>query len=81
MVFAAAPVLGPLMALGYGAAIGSTVGAVAALRVEPSQFSDMLDDAQRNGYSAVLVRIKSHREQELAERIFQETTTERPLES
>lgn len=81
MVFAATPVLGPLMALGYGAAIGSTAGAVAALRLEPSEFSKLLDDAQRHGYSAVLVRIKSKREQEVAEQIFRETTPERPLES
>jgi hypothetical protein len=81
MVFAATPLLGPLMVLGYGAAIGSTAGAVAALRLEPSEFSQLLDDAQRHGYSAVLVRIKSRQEQEIAERIFRETTPERPLES
>lgn len=81
MVFAATPILGPLMALGYGAAIGSTAGAVAALRLDPSEFSQLLDDAQRHGYSAVLVRIKSQREQETAEQIFRETTPERPLES
>lgn len=81
MVFAATPVLGPLMALGYGAAIGSTAGAVAALRLEPDEFSKLLDDAQHHGYSAVLVRIKSEREQALAEEIFRETTSERPLES
>lgn len=80
-VFAATPLLGPLMALGYGAAIGSTAGAVTALRLDPSEFSQLLDDAQRHGYSAVLVRIKSKQEQEIAERIFRETTPERPLES
>lgn len=81
MVFAATPVLGPLIALGYGAAIGSTAGAVAALRLDPSEFSQLLEDAERHGYSAVLVRIKSKHEQKLAEDIFRETTPERPLES
>lgn len=81
MVFAATPLLGPLMALGYGAAIGSTAGAVSALRLEPSEFSQLLEDAQRHGYSAVLVRIKHRKEQEVAEQIFRETTPEQPLKS
>jgi|SRR5690625_3141288 len=81
MVFAATPVLGPLMALGYGAAIGSTAGAVAALRLEPDEFSILLDNALQHGYCAVLVRIKSKQEQTIAEDIFRETTPERPLES
>ncbi|NLO79863.1 MAG: hypothetical protein GX093_06105 [Xanthomonadaceae bacterium] len=80
VVFAAAPVLGPLLAIGSGALLGGAAGAAVATRLEASEFSRLLDRAVLCGYCAVLVRIKNRQEQELAERIFRATTSEQPLQ-
>lgn len=80
-LFAGAPLLGPLLAAGYGTAIGGTAGAAAGLRLAASKFSETLEEALDEGYTAVIVKATDDRQREIAERVFAETSRERPLQA
>lgn len=78
-LFTAAPVWGPLIVTGYGAAIGLTVGAFTGLRMREGQLaSAIVDEVNRGGY-AVIVQARDSREAQRAERLLEERAGEKIL--
>lgn len=54
-LFISAPIVGPLMVLGYGALIGGIVGAIRGLRIREGELAGLVNDALDAGYYAVVV--------------------------
>ena len=75
-LFVSAPVIGPLMVLGYGAVIGGTVGAVKGLRLRTGMLSGLVKDALKDGHHVVIVHTASDEAQHDAETIIGDTLAE-----
>ncbi len=54
-LFISAPIVGPLVILGYGTLIGGIVGAIRGLRIREGQLAGLVKDALDAGYYAVVV--------------------------
>lgn len=54
-LFLSAPVIGPLIVLGYGALIGGVAGAVHGLRLHEKRLADLVKDALQAGCHVVIV--------------------------
>jgi hypothetical protein len=70
-LFVSAPVVGPLIVLGYGAMIGGTVGAVHGLKLRENLLAGLVKDTLKAGYHVVLIHAPSevveHRVHEIIE--------------
>jgi hypothetical protein len=54
-LFVSAPIVGPLILLGYGAMIGGTVGAIRGLKLRESMLAGVVKDALKAGYPVVVI--------------------------
>lgn len=74
--FFAAPVLATLLAAGYGAMLGSAVGAGKALHVREANFAAMIKDAIRHGHAAIVAHAKDDAEEAKARELFDQLDAE-----
>jgi hypothetical protein len=72
-LFVPAPIVGPLVALGYGAMIGGIGGAVTGLRLEKTKLASMIKDALKDGWHVLLVHVEDTTEFRRAESLLNET--------
>ena len=54
-LFVSAPIVGPLMVLGYGAMIGGTVGAIRGLKLRENMLFSLVKDSLKAGYHVIIV--------------------------
>jgi hypothetical protein len=54
-LFVSAPVVGPLVVLGYGAMIGGAAGAILGLSLPENMFADIVKDTLKAGYHVIIV--------------------------
>ncbi|QKT02934.1 hypothetical protein HUS23_03475 [Ectothiorhodospiraceae bacterium 2226] len=70
LLFAAAPVLGPLVIAGYGAMLGGVAGAVSGLRLREADLANLVNDATARGAHAVVVHARDEAERDLAQDVL-----------
>jgi len=75
-LFVSAPVVGPLIILGYGAIIGSTAGAIRGLRVRETLLAGLFRDALDAGYRVILVHAQTEEARLRAQVVIDETMAE-----
>ena len=80
-LFISAPVVGPLMLLGYGAMIGGTVGAIRGLKLRENMLSGLVKDALKEGYHVVIIHAASEQEQQRVQDVINTTMPEDTAQS
>lgn len=75
-LFISAPVVGPLIVLGYGAMIGSTAGAIRGLKLRENMLAGLVKDALKDGYHVVVVHARTEEQQHRAETVINDTLVE-----
>ena len=79
-LFAAGPVVAPLMVMGYGALIGGMGGAVSGLHLEKTHLAAVVEDALKGGMYAVLVHTRDEQAYERAHDVMADTVAETQVE-
>jgi len=72
-LYVSAPVVAPLMVIGYAATIGGLAGAVRGLHVKEDVLTSMVEDALHNDYPVLMVHTGDKRETEMAHELMQST--------
>lgn len=73
-LFIASPVLGTLMMIGWGAAVGGLVGAAVGAGTEDTKrFSDIVQDAVKSGHAALIVYAMNEEQTTLAQAVIAES--------
>jgi len=72
-LFISAPVVGGLIALGYGAALGGVAGAIYGMRMQEGMFASIVKDAVDDGNHVLVVHAHSEEEKEKAEKVMEHT--------
>lgn len=75
-LFVSAPLVGPLVVLGYGAMIGGTAGAIRGLKLRENMLSGLVKDTLKAGYHVVIVHAASEEAQQRVEAVIDTTVTE-----
>lgn len=75
-LFVSAPVVAPLIILGYGSLIGGTAGAIHGVRLRELALAGLLKDALKAGYHVVLVHSASEQIRARAQAVIGETMAE-----
>ena len=75
-LFVSAPVVGPLVVLGYGAMIGGTVGAIRGLKLRENMLSGLVKDALKEGYHVVIIHAASEQGQQRVQDVINTTMAE-----
>lgn len=75
-LFVSAPVVGPLVVLGYGAMIGGTVGAIRGLKMYENMLSGLVKDALKEGYHVVVIHAASEEGQQRVQDVINTTMPE-----
>ncbi len=75
-LFVSAPVLGPLIVLGYGTMIGSLAGAIRGLKVRETLLAGIVKDALKAGCHVVIVHAASDEARQRAQAVIDRTMTE-----
>lgn len=73
LLFISAPIVGPLAALGYGAMIGGTAGAIHGLKLSKDILTSLVLDAHKSGYHIVIVHAAEIETKQRAQKIISET--------
>lgn len=79
MLFAAAPVVAPLIVMGYGAAVGGMAGAITGLHVEKTRLAGIVQDALKGGFWVVLVHGRDEAAYRKASEVMEATVAERSI--
>ncbi|MGB7930812.1 MAG: hypothetical protein WCH04_01070, partial [Gammaproteobacteria bacterium] len=74
--FVSAPVVGPLMLLGYGAMIGGTVGALRGLKLSENMLTGLVKDALKEDYHVVVIHAASEEGQQRVQDVINTTMPE-----
>jgi hypothetical protein len=75
-LFVSAPVVGPLIVLGYGAMIGGTVGAIHGLKLRENVLADVVKDTIKGGYHVIIVHAASEDTERRVRDVIQSTMAE-----
>ncbi len=75
-LFVSAPVVGPLIVLGYGALIGGIAGAVRGLRLREDVLKGLVRNALKAGYPVVIIHAASDEAQRKAKAVVGNTLAE-----
>lgn len=75
-LFVSAPLVGPLMVLGYGSVIGATVGALRGIRLRKGVLSGLVKDSLNAGYHVILVHVTSNEARDRVDQVMAETLPE-----
>jgi hypothetical protein len=79
MLFASAPVVAPLIVMGYGAAVGGMGGAITGLHIEKTRLASMVRDALKGGFCIVLVHGRDEAAYRKASEVMESTVVERSI--
>lgn len=79
-LFISAPVVASLIVLGYGAVIGTTIGAVHGLRLHDNLFADLVKDALKAGYYVLVLNAANESARRQAENVLDATLPEHMAE-
>lgn len=72
-LYVSAPVVAPLMVIGYAATIGGLAGAVHGLHVKEDVLTAVVEDTLNNGYPVLMVHARDKREIEKAHELMAST--------
>lgn len=72
-LFVSAPVVAPLMVLGYAATIGGVAGAIHGLHVKEDVLTAVVEDALKEGYPVLMIEARDEAEAENAHKLMQST--------
>jgi hypothetical protein len=75
-LFVSAPVVGPLIVLGYGAVIGGVPGAIRGLRLREGVLAGLVKDALESGCYVVLVHVANDELKRRAQDVLDQTMAE-----
>ncbi|MGD2138627.1 MAG: hypothetical protein PVF08_10250 [Gammaproteobacteria bacterium] len=75
-LFLSAPVVGPLIVLGYGAMIGSAAGAIRGLRMRETVLASLVKDALDAGCYCLIVHAANKEAEHRAREVVDATVTE-----
>ena len=78
-LFVAAPVLGPLMVVGYAATLGGGAGAVKAFKIKEGVLAGVVEDAAKDGLYSLIVHAPDAETQAHVEEVIQRTLAEKTL--
>lgn len=78
-LFVSAPVVGPLIVLGYGALIGGIAGAIRSLKVREDILAGVVKDALKAGYHVVIVHAAREEDSHLAQEVIDQTLIEKAV--
>lgn len=76
-----APVVGPLVVLGYGAIIGAIPGAIRRLKLRKTMLATLVKDALNAGYYVVIVHAANAAAERRAQTVIDETMAEETAHS
>lgn len=76
LLFATNPILGTLMAIGYGATIGGIAGAIKGLKVKETVFVGIVEQALQEGSWALVVHTQDQDQEKVARQILGETVAD-----
>ena len=77
-LFIASPVLGTLMMIGWGAAVGGLVGAAVGAGTEDTKrFSDIVQDAVKSGHAALIVYAMNEEQTTQAQAVIAESLADK----
>lgn len=80
-LFVSAPVVAPLVLLGYGATIGGTAGAVLGLKPRETFVAGLVKDALKAGFHVVIVHAANVEARQRAEAVIAGTMAEKTARS
>ena len=80
-LFVSAPVVAPLILLGYGATIGGTAGAILGLKPRETFLAGLVKDALKSGFHVVIVHAANNEARQRAETLIGRTMTEKTARS
>ena len=80
-LFVSAPVVAPLVILGYGALIGATAGAVRGLRLRETVLAGVVRDALDAGYYVIVVYAANAEAQRRAQAVVNDTVPEQTAQT
>lgn len=72
-LYVSAPVVAPLMVLGYAATIGGLVGAVHGLHLKEDVLTSVVEDALHEGYPVLMIHAADKQQAEKAHELMQST--------
>lgn len=75
-LFVSAPVVAPLIILGYGSLLGVTAGAIRGVRLRELALAGLVKDALKAGYHVVLVHSANEQIRDRAQAVIDETMAE-----
>lgn len=75
-LFVSAPVVGPLVMIGYGGMIGGTVGAIRGLKLHENMLSGLVKDALKEGYHVVIIHAATEEGQQRVQDVINTTMPE-----
>jgi hypothetical protein len=75
-LFVSTPLMGPLLALGYGAMIGGTVGGLRGMKLRKDSLLGLTKDSLTAGYHVVIVHTDSEEAQQRVEKLIDTTLAE-----
>ena len=78
-LFVAAPVLGPLMAVGYAATLGGGAGAVKAFKVKEGMLAGVVEDAAKNGLCSLVIHTPDAETNARVEQIVERTLADKTV--
>ena len=78
-LFISAPVVAPLMVLGYGALIGGTVGALRGLKLREGELAGLVKDALDAGYYALIVHAENGKSRDRAQEVIDLTLADKTV--
>lgn len=76
-LFVSAPVVGPLVVLGYGSVIGGIAGAIRGLRLREGMFAGIVKDALKAGYHVIIVHAENEEALHRAQSVIDETMADK----
>ncbi|MHB1214053.1 MAG: hypothetical protein ACYCY9_03605 [Thiobacillus sp.] len=76
-----APVVAPLVVLGYAAVIGGTAGAILGIKPREGMLAGMVKDALKAGFYVVIVHAANHAAQQRAEAVISQTMADQSARS
>lgn len=75
-LFVSAPIVGPLIVLGYGALIGGTVGAIRGLKLRENVLAALVKDSLKAGYHVIVIHAADRDAQRRAQEVVGDSVVE-----
>lgn len=72
-LFVSAPVVAPLMVLGYAATIGGLAGAIHGLHIKEDVLTSVVEDALHQGYPVLMIHARDKQQAEKAHELMKST--------